>query len=109
MAVANQTEEGSWPNKAVRASRLTGIAMMLGFLSIFAGALAGFAGVGPWSVGAAAIALASISHTQHQRLYERGQQSGSGQFVQSTVLRSFANALMAAGAAYGLGTLINIL
>lgn len=49
---------------------------MLGFLAIFAAALAGFGGLGVWAVGASAIALASLSYAEHYQLYRRGQELG---------------------------------
>jgi hypothetical protein len=49
---------------------------MLGFVTIFAAALAGLAGLGAWAVGASAIALASLSYAEHYQLYRRGQELG---------------------------------
>ena len=63
---------------------------MLGFLTIFAAALAGFGGLGLWAVAAAAIALASFSYSEHQPLYRRGQELGLTEVLRGTVVRSFA-------------------
>lgn len=82
---------------------------MLGFLTIFAATLAGYAAVAPWAIAAAAIALSSISYAQHSRLYERGQELGLSQVVETTVFRSFFNALAASSAAYSLGWLFCVL
>jgi hypothetical protein len=82
---------------------------MLGFLTIFAAALAGFGGVGAWAIAAAAIALASFSYSEHQDLYRRGQELGLIDALRATVMRSFINALIASGGAYGAGVLLRLL
>ena len=82
---------------------------MLGFLTIFAAALAGFAGLGPWVIAAAAIALASFSYSEHQHLYRRGQELGLTDALRATVVRSFANAVVATGGAYAAGALLRML
>ncbi|MGD9785658.1 MAG: hypothetical protein AB7E80_05390 [Hyphomicrobiaceae bacterium] len=109
MRAANQTDKGRWPIKQVRASRPVGFRAMLGFLTIFAATLAGYTGVGSWSIAAAAIGLTSMSYARHQRLYERGQELGLSNVVESTLLRSCANALAASCAGYGFGWLIHSL
>ena len=82
---------------------------MLGFLTIFAAALAGFAGLGIWAVAAGAIALASFSYSEHQPLYRRGQELGLTEVLRATVVRSFANALIASGGAYVAGLLLRVI
>jgi hypothetical protein len=82
---------------------------MLGFLTIFAAALAGFGGLGMWAIAAAAIALASFSHSEHQQLYRRGHVLGLTEALRATVVRSFINALIATGGAYGCGALLRLL
>jgi hypothetical protein len=82
---------------------------MLGFVAIFAAALAGFGGLGVWAVGASAVALASLSYAEHYQLYRRGQELGLTEVLRTTTLRSFANALMAAGGAYAGGVLLRLL
>ena len=82
---------------------------MLGFVAIFAAALAGFGGVGVWTIGACAIALASLSYAEHYQLYRRGQELGLTEVLRSTTLRSFGNALVAAGGAYAGGCLLRML
>jgi hypothetical protein len=82
---------------------------MLGFVAIFAAALAGFGGLGVWVVGASAIALASLSYAEHYQLYRRGQELGLTEVLRTTTLRSFGNALMAAGSAYAGGVLLRLL
>lgn len=82
---------------------------MLGFVAIFAAALAGFGGLGVWAVGACAIALASLSYAEHYQLYRRGQELGLTEVLRTTTLRSFGNALMAAGGAYAGGVLLRLL
>lgn len=81
---------------------------MLGFLAIFAAALSGFGGVGIWAVAASAMALASLSYAEHHQLYRRGQELGLTEALRSTTLRSFGNALLAAGGAYAGGCLLRL-
>ncbi len=76
---------------------------MLAYLAVLGASLAGFAGVPPWAVAAAAIALASISYAQHAPLYERGRDLGLSGAVNAILLRSFVNGLLAAGLAYVVG------
>lgn len=82
---------------------------LLGFLTIFAAALAGFSGAGVWTIGACAIALASISYAENYHLYRRGQELGLIDVLRSTVVSSLLNALMAAGGAYICGAVLRML
>ncbi len=82
---------------------------MLGFLAIFAAALAGFGSVGLWAIAASAMALASLSYAEHFQLYRRGQELGLTEVLRSTALRSFGNALIASGGAYLGGYLLRLL
>jgi hypothetical protein len=82
---------------------------MLRFLAIFAAALSGFGGVGIWAVAACAIALASLSYAEHYQLYRRGQELGLTDVLRGTVVRSFANALIASGGAYLGGVLLRLI
>ena len=82
---------------------------MLGFVAILAAALAGFGGLGIWSIGASAIALASLSYAEHYQLYRRGLELGLTDVLRSTTLRSFGNALIAAGGAYLGGLLLRLI
>lgn len=79
------------------------------YLAILGATLSGYAGVQPWAIAAAAIALASLSYAEYGRLYRRGQEVGLSEVVDSVILRSFLNALIAAGGAYGLGWLLRII
>jgi hypothetical protein len=82
---------------------------MLGFLAVFAAAVSGFAGLGIWAAAACAIALASLSYAEHYQLYRRGQELGLTEVLRATVMRSFANALIASGGAYAAGILLRVL
>ena len=82
---------------------------MLGFLAIFSAALSGFGGLGIWAIAACAIALASLSYAEHYQLYRRGQELGHTDALRSTAVRSFANALIAAGGAYLGGVLLRLI
>jgi hypothetical protein len=82
---------------------------VLGFLSIFAASLAGYAEVGLWTIAACAIALASASYAEHLALYRRGQELGFTDTLRATVLRSFGNGLVASGAAYFCGWFLRLI
>lgn len=82
---------------------------VLGFISIFAASVAGYADVGLWTVAACAIALASTSYAEHHALYRRGQELGLTDTLRSTALRSFGNGLLASGGAYAFGTILRLL
>lgn len=82
---------------------------MLGFISIFAASVAGFANVGVWTIAACAIALASTSYAEHHALYRRGQELDLTDTLRATVLRSFGNGLIAAATAYGCGWFLRLI
>ena len=86
----------------VRAWRSEGAAL-LGYLAIFGATLAGYAGLGPWVVAVAAIALASVSRAQYADFYERGRELGAQQITDPAMLRSMCNAVIAGATAYGFG------
>lgn len=82
---------------------------MLGFISIFAASVAGYADVGLWAIAACAIALASTSYAEHHALYRRGQEFGLSNTLRSTALRSFGNGLAAASIAYICGWFLRLI
>jgi hypothetical protein len=82
---------------------------MLGLVSVFVASLAGYADVGLWAIAACAIALASASYAEHHTLYRRGQEIGFSESLRGTVLRSFGNGLIAAGAAYFCGWFLRLI
>jgi hypothetical protein len=82
---------------------------VLGFLTIFAACISGYSDIGLWAIAACAIALASTSYAEHYALYRRGQELGLHDALRSTVLRSFANGLIASGGAYIGGYLLRLL
>lgn len=82
---------------------------VLGYLAVFGTSLAGYAGIGPWVIVAGSIALASLSRAQYSELYDRGRDLGLIRAIDSTMLRSFGNALVAAGVAYGGGWLLRVI
>lgn len=81
---------------------------MAGFLTIFAAALSGYAGVGYWAIGAAVVALAAISYAEHEALYRRGQELGLGRLIDSFLLRSLGNAIFVCVTAYTCGALVRL-
>lgn len=82
---------------------------MLGYLAILGATLSGLAGLPPWTIAAATIALTSLSYAEHHRLYERGQELGLSALLDSVLLRSMFNGLIASGVAYGGGWVIRVL
>jgi hypothetical protein len=83
--------------------------LLLGYLAVFSASLAGYAGIAPWAIAAAAITLAAISRSQYDELYRRGQDLEQVGAISATTLRSFLNALIAAGLAYGAGWVLRII
>jgi len=82
---------------------------LLGYLAIFGAALSGYAGLGPWIIAVAAIALAAVSRAQYSELYERGRELGFVQATNAIMLRSLGNALVAATIAYSGGLVFRII
>jgi len=82
---------------------------MLGYLAIFGAAMGGYAGGPPWIIAAAAIALMAISYSEHHQFYKRGQELGMTALLENTILRSAANAIIAAGSAFAFGWLFRLI
>ena len=82
---------------------------MLAYLAILGAALAGYTGVAPWVIAAAAIALASISYAEHAPLYDRGRELGLLRLLNFTMLRSFVNGLAACSIAYASGIVLRLI
>jgi hypothetical protein len=83
--------------------------MLLAYLTILAVLLSGFVGAKPWVVAAAAIALSSLSAYENRELYDRARRSGLFERIDVAVLGSIWNAVLASGAAYGIGWLFRSL
>jgi hypothetical protein len=81
---------------------------LIGYLAILGAALSGYAGLQPWAIAAAAIALASLSYAEHHRLYRRANEMGFSSLIDGVILRSFVNALIATGGAYGMGLVFRV-
>jgi hypothetical protein len=81
---------------------------LLGFLTILAACIAGYGNLGVWVIAASAIALASATYAEHHALSKRGQELGLTDTVRATVLRSFGNGLVGAGAAYFCGWFLRL-
>lgn len=95
-----------WMDRRHRAGVAVGGPRLLGYLAVFGSSLGGYAGLGPWVIAVAAIALASISYGEHARTYERGREFGIYEIVDSTTVRSVCNAVIASAAAYAFGWLM---
>jgi hypothetical protein len=59
-----------------------------------------------WVIGAATVALASLSYAEHYGLYKRGAELGLFSHTDTTLVRSLFNALCATAAAYGFGVVV---
>jgi hypothetical protein len=81
---------------------------VLSYLTIFAASLCGYASIGIWSVGAATVALASLSYTEHYGLYRRGAELGLFRQIDATLLSSLFTALCGTAAAYGFGVVVRL-
>ena len=90
-------------DRRYRAGVAAGESRLLGYLAVFCSSLGGYSGIGPWVIAIAAIALAAVSRTQYSDHYERGRDLGPLRVIDATMLRSFGNALVASGIAYGGG------
>jgi hypothetical protein len=86
--------------------RATVLLGSLGYFAILGASLAGYAGVGPWVVAIAAIALASFSRAEHGLSYERGRELGLYGIIDSAMIRSVFNAVLASATTYSFGWLI---
>jgi hypothetical protein len=92
----------------VRVAPLRGYAL-IGFTAIFAAAVSGYAGVGLWAIAATALALFLLSQAEYGHLYRRGRDLGLSGAVQSTLLQSACNALLATTGAYAVGLVFRLL
>ena len=81
---------------------------LLSYSAIFAAALCGYAGLPVWVVGAATIALASLSYAENYFLYRRGANLGLSGLVDTTLVRGVFNAFCASAAAYVFGAIVRI-
>ena len=84
-------------------------ALVIAFLAIFAAGLCGYirAPVLAWPV--AALSLVLISWAEHYLLVRRANETGFGDIVGDTLLRSSTNALVATGACYWAGVILRSL
>lgn len=96
---------GVRPPKTSAGVAVEGFAM-LAFLAIFGASLAGYAGLPPWTVAAAAIALLSVSYAEHRGVFERGRSAGLSDLLDAAMLRSLLDAVIASAVAYGFGLLM---
>lgn len=82
---------------------------MLGFFALAGAMLSGYAGVPPYAIAVAAIAMASISYAEHGHLYQRGRELGLTTIINNTLLRSLINGVVASAMAYLGGWVLRIL
>ena len=78
---------------------------MLAYLALIAGALAGYAGLQPWTIGASTVALCSLSYATYGHDLGRARDFGLRDVVDGVLWRSLLNALIASGAVYAAGWL----
>ena len=81
---------------------------MLGFVTIFAAALAGLSGLGMWAPVACAIALASLSCAEHYQLYRREESWLRHSFEEYDASQFRRCGFIAAGGAYVVGCLFRL-
>jgi hypothetical protein len=89
-------------------NRITQV-IVLGYLTIFVSSLCGYTGMPIWTVGAATVALASLSVSEHYRVYRRAAELGHFRQVDQTLLGSTLNALCGTSAAYVCGLVVRYL
>jgi hypothetical protein len=82
---------------------------MLGYFTILVAAVCGLAGAPAWTVIVAAIALSSISYARHIPLFRRAGNLGMQDAIDQTLVASLFNGLLAAVAAFVLGTVLRVL
>ena len=93
-------------NVRVAARRAHG---MIAYLAILSTALAAFAGAPLWAVMPGTLVLLTISLVEQRKLSSRFAAIGQSHMMTAAALESSANALMATGAAYGLGLLVRVI
>ena len=81
---------------------------MIGFLAIFATSIAAFAGAPVWAIVPGALVLLMISILEQRKLSTRFAAIGASYMLTMAAWESAGNALVATGAAYGLGTVVRI-
>ena len=77
--------------------------IMAGFITIFAAALSGYAGIGVWAIVVIAFALSMLSRAEYQDLYSEAGKAGLLQIARAITIQSVANAFMASSIAYAGG------
>jgi len=82
---------------------------VLGYLTIFVTSLCGYTGMPIWTVGAATVALVSLSISARFELYKRGAELGLFRQVDATLVGSLFNSLCGAGAAYVVGVVVRLI
>lgn len=80
----------------------------LAYLSILATSVAGFAGAPIWAVLPGALVLLTISLVEQRKLSARFAAIGASYMLTMAAWQSAGEALVASGAAYGLGAVIRI-
>lgn len=81
-------------------------ATLLGYFAIFGTSLAAYSGVGPWVIAAGTIALASVSRAENGTVYQRGRTLSLNGLLDTAMLRSIFNGIVASTAVYGFGWLM---
>ena len=76
---------------------------MAGFITIFAAALGGYAGIGVWAIVVIAFALSLLSRAEYQDLYGEAGKAGLLHVARAITIQSVGNAFMASSIAYAGG------
>ena len=82
---------------------------MIGFCALLGATLCGLAGMAPWPIAIATLALAAASRSKYDELYLHAERSGLSALTSSTTLKSISNAAIASTAAFGGGLLLRLL
>ena len=81
---------------------------MIGFLSIFVTSLAAFAGAPVWAMVPGVLVLLTLSIIEQRKLSTRFAAIGASYMLTMAAWESAGNALVATGAAYGLGMVVKM-
>lgn len=80
-----------------------------GFFVILAASIAGYSGLGAWSIALAALGLLTLSYFERQRLIGRTYELGATALAERAWIGSLVNAVCATGAAYAFGVFLGLI
>jgi len=95
------------PKVRVRLTRRA--TMIIGYLALLGSALAGYTGLGFWTITVATVSLSALSRAEFAHLYDRADNMGLLDASDATMLKSMFNAFLASSAAYTGGYFFHLL